>query len=298
MLLTLILAFLTTGIFCQSDFVVEGRSIRTATIRKEFHFGYWFQDTLTLVLADSVHIYSNMQKTIIKTEEFRSHGICPHNRIEYLTSSGKDSITKLFDGEVLKSIYSTKYDSLDRIHKYSLENFVPGMNGFEWLYEYQDSLTPEGKITITTIYIVEEGRKSVHFKVFDEFNEKNQKTKQTRGDSLNDPFAQVVEYKYDESGQLAEKIVSTDGLRYNNQILPALCQRESEITLESSDINLLQTVIRGLLEENATILQSTECENLVYTYNCSHPKLQIRINKWQPYWEGGVNVEIIQIKDQ
>jgi hypothetical protein len=289
--------FFTTTLLGQSNFLVEGQTIKTGTIIKTYNFGYQSNDNISLFFSDSTIEYSNPSKTVVKKTSFTGSKTQPLTNIQYFRTNGEDSISKHFNGDDLTMIYETKFDNLDRIVVYSMTDLRDSTNGFIWTYEYQDSIISTGKIVIQTIYVNDDnGEKKFHFRVLNEFDMKNRIVKETRESKVNDPDAYVTNYSYDNNNQLIDEeiVIIENENKIDQQIIP--CHQEILRDLKVSNFTEIKNLIEKLLLENMQMLNSNDCENYFCKYVSLDKQSYLSIVKRKPYWCEGrtVTFSIIQ----
>lgn len=300
-LLTIVI---TTYSYCQSSFNVEGKSVKTGRIVKTYNFYYQTKDSITLFFSDSIATFTNPANTIKKEITYSDRDKEPGIRIEYLKTNKNDSICKLFTGHKLAMVYETRFDKLNRIIYYSMKRFWPNDgedDGFEWTYDYQDSLTNFGKLTKQTVFVDDAyGDKRFHFRVISEFDRKNRKVKETRESEANDSMAQITTYIYDNNDSLLEERVKTGGYEnvfpHTKNHINTPCDITKERTFAVSKFSDFGPLIKQLLIENNEMLNSNDCENFICTYISPDKQIIISIRKVRPYWEGGRNVSVILTK--
>lgn len=290
-ILTTILSIHAVG---QSTFMVDGRSVEVGSVTCKYQFGLDFRDTLNLILMDSVIIYSNSDKTIIKTEEYSVYKTKPSVRIEYMTIDRKDSIVELYHDSVLSSIYSRTYDSLGRVSSYTLKSPIDGHNEFDILYSYEDSLISSGKITIQSV----DRMGGYGFKIYHEYDSKGRKIKETRGTSLNDPSAHSFTYLYNDFNELVGEIEynweeALDTLWYNQPRKIDLCNNEFKLDYISRDLNKMKKKLGELVSKHEAVIKSGECPNHNYLYKSEDELFKVTIGDTEQFWKGFSRVEVV-----
>lgn len=294
LLTTTLLTFLTAHLFGQADFSVEGRTVKTGSIVKTYNFYYQSQDSISLFFSDSTITFCNPAKTITKQISYSKTDKEPSTRIEYFKTSGEDSISKHFSGDELSMIYTTRFDNIDRIVYYGMKYFNAVStydSGFEWTYEYRDSLISTGNIVIQTVFVAnDKGGKDFHFRILNEYDKKNRKIKEIRESQMNDPMAYITTYKYDDKDSLIEESVDGIGNVLPSKHINTPCDMEVEKSLAVSNFGELNNLVRQLLIENEKMLNSKKCEDYFCTYISPDKQMTLNIIKRQPYWCEGRRV--------
>lgn len=284
---------ITTHSFGQTSFLVERQKIKTGTIVKTYNFNYQFHDTVKFYLADSTIIFSNPQKTIIKTITYSPFSKEPSVEIEYLRTNGEDSISKHFIGNRLAVIYETRFDKLNRIIYYARRDFGPGYDaGFVWTYDYKDSIISTGKISIQSVFVDDDfGNKRFHFRVLSEYDQRNRKIKEIRETQANDPSAQITKYIYDSMGSLIERNIETEGiiniLSLAAKNTKSKCDEEDMFIFPYRSFSEVKNIIRKALNDKKIYLTTEECENYFYVLSSLDKQTKLTILKRKPYRHEG-----------
>lgn len=289
--LTIIHILISLQLLGQSFFEVEGKQIKTGSISRTYNFAYTFDDSLTLFFADSILQYSNTQKSILKTTSYSGYNKKSESsiQIEYFGINGRDSISKHFKEGKPSMIYRTNYDDLGRIIYYGMKDyFNTGTTydrGFDWFYEYRDSLITTGKIEIQTIFVDEAyGEKRFHFRVLNEYDIKNRKVKQTRESQSNELMAQIIIYKYNEKDSLiSEKVDGMETLSSKEKHIDSKCDKENKYSFVATDYNSIKQLIHQLLIDNKKLLTTNKCENYFLSLISLDKQARLTIIKQQPY---------------
>lgn len=302
--MALLTILLNTFNYGQSSFNVEGKSVKTGSLVKTYNFYYQTKDSISLFFSDSITTFTNPAYTIKKEISYSGRDKEPSTRIEYLKTNKNDSICKLFSGDKLAMVYETRFDKLDRIIYYAMKRFWPNDgedDGFEWTFDYKDSLIDFGKLTTQTVFVDDAyGDKRFHFRVISEFDRKNRKIKETRESEVNDSMAQITTYVYDINDKLLEERVKTNGhenvFPHTKNHIDSPCDITKERIFIASKFSDFRPLIKQLLFENNEMLNSNNCENFICRYISPDKQIQIIIRKIKPYWEGGRNVSVILTK--
>ncbi|NMC99591.1 MAG: hypothetical protein GYA62_07725 [Bacteroidales bacterium] len=179
---------------------------------------------MSIIFTDSIETFFNNDSSIVKSTTYSKFNKRPSTRLEYFRKNKEDSISKHFLGDTLRCIYETRFDSSDRIVYYALKNYYPdSSSGFEWNYEYRDSLLNTGKVLIQTIFVTDDFNvRQFHFRVLSIYDGKNRKIKEIRESKTNDPWAQITTYIYNDKDSVVEERVFTAGIEnvFSNQKSP------------------------------------------------------------------------------
>lgn len=296
-LLAITQLLIASQMFGQTYFDIEGNQIKTGTISRTYNFAYSVGDTFSLFLTDSIIQYVNSTKTIIKTISYSGYrkSTEPSINIKYTTTSGQDSLSKHYSGDRLIMIYQTKFDNAGRIIYYGMKDFNADSTydrGFEWFYEYRDSLIETGKIEIQTIFVDDAyGDKRFHFRVLNEYDNKNRKIKEVRESKPNDPMAQTTIYTYNDNDSLiSEKVDGMEMLSTKGKHKNTKCDIENEYSFVLTDYNSIKQLIHQLLIDNKKLLTTDKCENYFYTLISNDRQTKLTLVKRQPYWCEGRKV--------
>lgn len=284
----------------QSFFEADDKKIKTGTISRIYNFSYSFGDTLTIFFDDSILQYSNTNQTIVKKISYSNYNekSKPSTQIEYLGINGRDSISKHYNDGKPSKIYQTRYDNIGRIIYYGMKDLNADStsdHSFELFYEYRDSSISTGKIEIQTIFVDDAfGDKRYHFRVLNEYDNKNRKVKEVRESEANDPMAQITIYTYNNKDSLiSEKVDGVETLSAQEKHINTKCNIESEYSFVATDYNSIQQLIYQLLIENKKLLTNNQCENYFLTLISYNKQTRLTIEKRQPYWCGGRKVVFI-----
>lgn len=295
--LTIIQFLITSQLLGQSFFEADGIQIKTGAISKTYYFDYSFSDSLALFFTDSVMQYSNEKKTIVKIISYSGYNKKnePSIQIEYFDINGRDSISKHFNEGKPSMIYQRKYDTTGRIIYYGMEDYNADSTydrGFEWFYEYRDSIIVTGKIEIQTIFVVDTcGDKKFHFRVFNIYDCKNRKIKEIRASEPNDPTAQITIFTYnDQDSLISVNVGGMETLSVKEKHINTKCDIENEYSFVDTDYDSVKQLIRQLLCENENLLTKAKCENYFLTLISLDKQIRLKILKRQPYHCGGRKV--------
>lgn len=288
--LTSIQILIVSQLLGQTFFEADGRQIKTGAISTAYNFSYSFSDSLTLFFADSVVQYSDAKKTIVKTVSYSGFNKSsePSIKIEYFGTNGRDSISKHFNEGKPSMTYQTNYDNIGRIIYYGMKHFNADSTydrGFEWFYEYRDSSISTGKIEIQTIFVDDAyGAKRFHFRVLNEYDNKNRKVKEVRERQANDPLAQVTTYLYNEKDSLiSEKVDGMETLQSSEKQINTKCDIENEYSFTTTDFNSIKQLTRQLLFDNKKLLTTDRCENYFLTLIATDKQTRLTLVKRKPY---------------
>lgn len=295
--LTIIQFLIISQLLGQSFFEVDSVQIKTKTISRIYNFSYAFKDSLSLLLTDSVLQYSSDKKTIVKTISYSVYDKKsePAIQIKYLDIIGRDSISKHFYEGKLSMTYQQKYDTVGRIIYYGMKDHVADSTydrGFEWLYEYRDSIIVTGKIEIQTIFVVDtNGDKRFHFRVFNIYDNKNRKIKEIRASEPNDPTAQITIYTYnDQDSLIFVNYWGDETFSEKEKHINTKCDIENEYSFVDTNYDSVKQLIQQLLWENKNLLTKAKCENYFLTLVSFDKQTRLKIIKQQPYHCGGRKV--------
>lgn len=151
----LLLLFSIVNLWGQTFFEVEGKKVLLAELIKGYQFSFKFKDSSNLFLIDSVLIFSNFQKTIVKEVKYSNVRKENYTTINYSKIYNGYSFSKHFDNGKLRFIYETQVDSLNNTIYDKREEYLEDSThrtGSEFCYYYKDSFTSEGKIRIQTCF--------------------------------------------------------------------------------------------------------------------------------------------------
>ncbi|MBL1181571.1 MAG: hypothetical protein D8M18_10795 [Bacteroidetes bacterium] len=281
----------------QSFFEADSIQIKTGAISRTYNFAYSFRDSLTLFFTDSVVQYSNDKKTIVKTISYSGYNKKsePAINIKYFGVNGRDSISKHFYEGKPSMTYKTNYDNIGRIIYYGMKDFNADSTydrGFEWFYEYRDSSISTGKIEIQTIFVDDAaGDKRFHFRVLNEYDNKNRKIKEIRESEPNDPTAQITIYTYnDQDSLISVNVGGMETLSVIEKHINTKCDIENEYSFVATDYNSIKQFIHQLLIDNKNPLTKDKCENYFLTLISFDKQTRLKILKQQPYHCGGRKV--------
>lgn len=291
--LPIIIFLHTSQLLGQSIFEVDGMQVNTGAVTKTYNFAYSFNDSLILFFVDSVVQYSNAKKTILKTISYSGYNKKsePSVKIEYFGINGRDSISKHFNEGKLSMTYKTNYDNLGRIIYYGMKDFNADSTydrGFEWFYEYRDSIISTGKIEIQTIFVDDAyGDKRFHFRVLSEYDNKKRKIKETRESIANDPFAQITIYTYnDKDSLISEKIDGMEFLSSKEKHTNTKCDIETEYSFVATDYTSIKRLIHLLLMDNKKMFTTDKCVSYFLTLFAPDKQTRLTLVKHKPYREG------------
>lgn len=282
----LFLLIIALKLFGQSNFIVEGKEYPIGLFTKTYKFCFRFNnDSLNTYLLDSTINYSNPQKTINKRVHYSCDNINKHEpttSISYTGKNGKDWISRTYNGNILSYIYESKHDSLGRVIYYGRKDLKDSTNGFEWFYDYKDSLTSKGRrINIQTIYVDSKlgHGKEFHFMVLSEYDKKNRKIKETRQNKENDPMACITIYKYNKHDSLVSEKTWGREFISKKKRKNTKCNNVNQIDFAEKDFQSVKTKIFDLVLKNKNILTSNKCKYFYARYFSGNESEEIVIQK-------------------
>lgn len=282
----------------QSSFLVEGKSVKTGQMVKNYIFYYKTKDSISVFFSDSIVSYTNSTNTILKETTYSKFDKEPSVRIEYRRTDKEDSICKLFSGDKLAMVYETRFDSLDRMTYHAMKRYWPDNgedDGFEWTYGYRDSLVNSGKFTILTRSVDDAyGGKRIDFTITTEYDRKNRKLKQI-SNNKDDSVVRITTYIYDNKDRLIGERTGDheDTIWYADYKIRPSCDVSIERAFSISQFREFIPLIKQLITDNIETLNSNTCADFICTYFSPDKQLKIILRKVQPYWEGGRNVSVI-----
>lgn len=276
------------------EFEVEGVNIPLDSVSRLYNFHYEVSDTICLFFTDSITVYSNPDKTIVKGIYLGVDSEEPSVRINYFRPNGQDSIYRHFIGSVLNSTYISKFDSLDRIIAYGWTDNKPA-NDTLWAmtYEYRDSTTATGEILIQDSYIAySQEDKEFQYMVLFYFDKKNRLIKQIRQGKWEDPYANIFTYSYNENDSLINRRVEADGIidniLYSKKRSDSLCNQESKLNDFSPSFENINKEIKKLINKTIFLRSNDKCEMLHYKFYTSNNEIQIIFNTGQQHLKNKV----------
>ena len=255
----------------QTFFEVEGKKVQLAEITKEYQFAYKFRDGSNLFLIDSVLIFSNSKKTIVK--EIRYNNIIRkenYSIINYSKIYNGYSFSKHFKNEKLRFIYETQVDSLNNVIYDKREEYLEDSThrtGSESCFYYKDSLTSEGKIRIQTCFsgdAFSDNRIEYRSLIF--FDKRNRIMKEV--DNMDSTL-----YFYDEKDSLISKKYYSyelldDGVEelLNTRHVNSPCDSEYVYSFINTDFENVKKEIVKLLFEHKSYLTNYDCRECLLKF--------------------------------
>lgn len=259
---TIIQLLISTFAGGQSTFWAEGKEYKTGTIEKSYDFGYSFGDTVTLSLFDSVCVYTDVKKTMVKTEKNFHAGEQSSKRciIEYNNSKGLDSLRREYENDELVLVYDWQYDSL--LREVSYRTYYSSNRVYDVLnYLYSDSVTKDGKASVRTLY----ANGYFYMRYLQYHDEKNRMVKEVRERYVDDPTPYIITYTYDDQDSLiSEKHNGTESLLRKIQHLPKLFSLQNvikEYEFPAIDYWSVRNLALRLLNENIEYLENYNHQN-------------------------------------
>jgi hypothetical protein len=270
----------------QQEFEAEGIKTPLGSVSRLYNFHYELSDTIGLFFTDSITVYSNPEKTIVKEIYLGIGSKKPSVEINYFRLNGQDSVLRHFTGNKLNRTYISKFDSLDRIKDYGWTEKTTG-NDTLWglTYEYRDSSTITGNILIQDSYVRYSlsREKEFQYMVLFYFDKKNRLFKEIRQGVWDDPRANIFNYSCSEKDSLISRKVEimgiVDNISYTEKDNNSKFNQESKLTVFSPNFQNINLEIKNLINNNALLRKIDKYEQFHYKFSTSNNEIQIIFSK-------------------
>jgi len=266
------------------EFEVEGVKVVLDSVSRLYNFHYEISDSIRLFFTDSITVYSNPDKTIVKDIYLGKDNKEPSVGINYFRPNGQDSILNHFIGSEQNLTYVSKFDSLDRITFYGMIDYKSSNDMlWEMTYEYRDSSTVTGAILIQDSYITySQGEKEFQYMVLFYFDKKNRLIKEIRQGSWEDPRANIFTYSYNEKDSLINRKVEVvgiiDNISYSEKRHNSMCNQENNLIGFTPNFHNINLEIKNLINKNILLSRNDKCEQLQFIFSTSNNEIQIIFN--------------------
>jgi hypothetical protein len=260
--------FLFMGNSFAQTFQAEGRDYLLGTLTKSYTIAFATYDSLKLAFIDSTFEFMNPEKTVIKTVN-KTFNYCTVT-VCYKGHNGKDSLSRYYYKNELRSVYENAYDHLDReVYYKKREHKEDGtFEDFFWSCQYEDCLTGEGMIsfqknksdTIATIY----------------YDSKMREVKRVSVDG----YPQLIEYAYDSDGKIISK--KFDGVDVVNAI-ESPCDKKLQFSFASKEYEEIAALVDRTIKTEWSNFTSKNSDFFLRMEDADK-QTSLFIYRRRPYW--------------